>query len=184
MGRPAQFNNNGYHPQQLPPKYGAHPPNSQPPVGYTYETFQSPGVAAAPPTMGPISNSASMASSPTATPRSRDYVTDNDTAMGDADPYNHQKYQSRPNHNSRASTQFYGPEESSAARRYSPMNALSPGMPYNTSPGKPQNYGFPGSNNARRSPTKNLNYPPSPSAYQSPPGMLNSLCERDAVEMC
>lgn len=170
MGRPAQFNN-GYtaHPQQMPPKYGAQPPQSQPPVGYTYETFQTPGIP--PPSVASASKTVSMASSPTATPRSRDYVTDTDTTMEDADPYNRAKYPTRPSHHSRPSAQFFPTEESSAARRYSPMSVLSPSMPYNVSPGKSQNpYAFhQGSNSSRRSPATSLNYSSPPKAYQSPP---------------
>lgn len=167
MGRPVQFNH-GYppHPQQLAPKYGNQPPHSQPPVGYTYETFQTPGIAATAPSVGPNSKSVSMAS----TPRSRDYVTDSDTAMEDADPYNRAKYPTRPSHHSRPSAQFFPPEESSAARRYSPMNVLSPSMPYNPSPGKPQNsYAFPPAHSSsQRSPTRALNYSSPPLSYQSP----------------
>ncbi|GAQ07676.1 serine/threonine-protein kinase ppk15 [Aspergillus lentulus] len=174
MGRPAQFNNGlASTPQQLGPKYGGQPQQSQPPVGYTYEAFQTPGTAAKPPSAGANSKSVSMASSPAATPRSRDYVTDADTTMEDADPYNRAKYSARPNHHSRPSSQFFSPEESSAARRYSPMNVLSPSLSYNTSPGKSQNsYAFPpGPNNSRRSPTRALNYSSPPQPFQSPPSV-------------
>lgn len=185
MGHPVQFNNGypGHHPQQLAPKYGGQPPQSQPPRGYTYETFQSPGLAATAPSVGSNSKTVSMVSSPTATPRSRDYVTDADTTMEDADPYNRAKYPTRPNHHSRASAQFFPTEESSAARRYSPMNVLSPSMSYNTSPGKSQNpYAFPpGPNNPRRSPARALNYSSPPQAYQSPPCKVPShLAQRDS----
>ncbi|KAB8206315.1 Catalytic domain of the Dual-specificity protein kinase YAK1 [Aspergillus parasiticus SU-1] len=172
MGRPAQFNNGlTSNPPQLGPKYGGQPQQSQPPVGYTYEAFQTPGVAAKPASTGMNSNSVSMASSPAATPRSRDYVTDADTTMEDADPYNRAKYSARPSHHSRPSSQYFPTEESSAARRYSPMNVLSPSMPYNTSPGKPHNaYAFPpGPNQSRRSPTRVPNYSSPPQPFQSPP---------------
>lgn len=165
MGRPAQLNAGvAGHPQQLPSKYGQ-PPQSQAPVGYTYETFQTPGKT---PSAGPNSKPVSMASSPTATPRTRDYVTDADTTMEDADPYNRAKY-SRSQH-SRASSQFLSQtEESSAARRYSPMNVLSPPMSYPTSPGKPQSaYGYSPSGQSRRSPARN-DYASPPQGYQSPP---------------
>lgn len=169
MGRPAQFNN-GY-PQQMAPKYAGQPPQSQPPLGYTYETFQTPGIATTAPSVGSNSKAVSMASSPAATPRSRDYVTDPDTTMDDADPYNRAKYPTRSNHHSRASAQFFPNEESSAARRYSPMNVLSPSMPYNSSPGKSQNpYAFATSPTAsRKSPTRALNYSSPPQSYHSPP---------------
>jgi dual specificity protein kinase YAK1 len=172
MGHPAQFNTGlASHPQQLGSKYGQ-PPQSQPPVGYTYESFQPPGTASKPPSAGTNSKTASMASSPAATPR-RDYVTDADTTMEDADPYNRAKYPSRPNHN-RASSQFLNQAEessaSSAARRYSPMNVLSPPMSYPTSPGKAQSsYGFPSGpqSASRRSPAR-PEYASPPQGYQSP----------------
>ncbi|KAJ5920574.1 hypothetical protein N7516_011432 [Penicillium verrucosum] len=171
MGHPAQFNTAlASHPQQLASKYGQ-PPQSQPPVGYTYETFQTPGTTSKAPSTGSNSKTVSMASSPTATPRTRDYVTDADTTMEDADPYNRAKYPSRPNHN-RASSQFLNQaEESSAARRYSPGHVLSPPMSYPTSPGKSQgSYGFPSApqSASRRSPAK-PEYASPPQGYQSPP---------------
>lgn len=166
MGRPAQLNAGlAAHPQQLPSKYGQ-PPQSQAPVGYTYESFQTPGKA---PSAGPNSKPVSMASSPTATPRTRDYVTDADTTMEDADPYNRAKYSSRQPQHTRASSQFLSQaEESSAARRYSPMNVLSPPMSYPTSPGKSQGYGYSPSAQSRRSPARN-EYASPPQGYQSPP---------------
>ncbi|KAJ5273497.1 hypothetical protein N7478_008622 [Penicillium angulare] len=171
MGRPAQFNSGlAAHPQQLGSKYGQ-PPQSQPPVGYTYETFQTPGTTSKAPSTGPNSKPVSMASSPTATPRTRDYVTDADTTMEDADPYNRAKYPSRPNHHSRASSQFLNQaEESSAARRYSPMNVLSPPMSYPTSPGKQGSYFSPSAQSqSRRSPGRAGEYSSPPQGYQSPP---------------
>ncbi|KAF7522633.1 hypothetical protein PCG10_007353 [Penicillium crustosum] len=171
MSHPAQFNTAlASHPQQLASKYGQ-PPQSQPPAGYTYETFQTPGTTSKAPSTGSNSKTVSMASSPTATPRTRDYVTDADTTMEDADPYNRAKYPSRPNHN-RASSQFLNQaEESSAARRYSPGHVLSPPMSYPTSPGKSQgSYGFPSGpqSASRRSPAK-PEYASPPQGYQSPP---------------
>ncbi|KAJ5465191.1 Serine/threonine-protein kinase ppk15 [Penicillium daleae] len=174
MGQPAQFNSGlASHPQQqLGTKYGQPPAQTQPPVGYTYETFQTPSTSSKPSSAHPSSKPVSMASSPTATPRSRDYVTDADTTMEDADPYNRAKYPSRPTHHNRASSQFLNQaEESSAARRYSPMNVLSPPMSYPPSPGKPQ--GSFGSSPAapgqtRRSPTRAADYASSPQGYQSP----------------
>ncbi|KAJ5373855.1 hypothetical protein N7517_005861 [Penicillium concentricum] len=170
MGHPAQFNTGlASHPQQAS-KYGQ-PPQSQPPVGYTYETFQTPGTTSKAPSAGSTSKTVSKNSSPTATPRTRDYVTDADTTMEDADPYNRAKYPSRPNHN-RASSQFLNQaEESSAARRYSPGNVLSPPMSYPTSPGKSQgSYGFPSApqSASRRSPAR-PEYASPPQGYQSPP---------------
>lgn len=172
MSHPVQFGNGlTSHPQQLQSKYSGQPQHVQPPVGYTYEAFQTPSMATKPPSIGSNSKPVSMASSPVATPRSRDYVTETDTTMEDADPYNRAKYPTRSSHHSRASSQFLTNEESSAARRYSPMNILSPSGPYNSSPGKSQNsYGFPGApNNSRWSPTRTSIYSSAPQAYQSPP---------------
>ncbi|KAF7718078.1 Serine/threonine-protein kinase [Penicillium ucsense] len=178
MGQPpAQFNGLASHPpQQLSTKYGQPPAQAQPPMGYTYEHYQTPGTSSKPPSAHaahPGSKPASMASSPTATPRSRDYVTDTDTTMEDADPYNRAKYPSRPAHHSRASSQFLSQaEESSAARRYSPMNVLSPPMSYPTSPGKTQgtyDSSPSASTQARRSPARAVNYVSPPHSYQSPP---------------
>ncbi|KAI9372749.1 kinase-like domain-containing protein [Aspergillus egyptiacus] len=174
-GRPTQFNNNGLasnpNPQQLPSKYGGQPQPSQPPVGYTYEPFQTPGVAAKPSSIATNSKSASMASSTTATPRTGSYVPDADTTMEDADPYNRAKYPSRSNHQGRPSSQYFPSETSSAARRYSPMNVLSPTLPYNSSPGKSSNsYAFPpAQNQPGQSPTRTANYSSPPQPYQSPP---------------
>lgn len=184
MGRPAQFNPGlASHPQQLASKYGQ-PPQSQPPVGYTYETFQTPNTATKTPSTGPNPKPVSMDSSPTATPRTRDYVTDADTNMEDADPYNRAKYPSRPNNHSRPSSQFLSQtEESSAARRYSPMNVLSPPMSYPTSPGKSQSsYGFPAtpSGQSRRSP-RTTDYSSPPLGYQSPPCKFSSTLPNLAI---
>ncbi|KAL5340887.1 kinase-like domain-containing protein [Aspergillus crustosus] len=175
VGRPAPYNSNGLtsnpNPQQLPPNYGGQPQPSQPPAGYTYETFQTPAAAAKPPSIATNSKSTSMASSPTSTPNTRDYVTDTDTAMEDADPYNRAKYPTRTNHQSRPSSQYFPTEGSSAARRYSPMNVLSPTLPYNSSPGKSSNsYGFPPvAHQSRQSPTRAPNYSSPSQPYQSPP---------------
>ncbi|KAJ5675677.1 hypothetical protein N7462_008574 [Penicillium macrosclerotiorum] len=174
MGRPAQFNTAlaSHPPQALASKHSQ--PQSQPPVGYTYETFQTPSNTSKAPSAHSSSKPVSMASSPTATPRSRDYVTDTDTTMEDADPYNRAKYPSRPNHHNRASSQFLAQtEESSAARRYSPMNVLSPPMSFPASPGKSQasSYGFPPTapGQTRRSPARTADYSSPPQGYQSPP---------------
>lgn len=173
MGQPAQFISGlASHPQQLGTKYGQPPAQTQPPVGYTYETFQTPGTSSKPSSAHPSSKPVSMASSPSGTPRSRDYVTDADTTMEDADPYNRAKYQSRPAHHNRASSQFLNQaEESSAARRYSPMNVLSPPMSYPTSPGKPQgSFGSPAApGQTRRSPARAADYASPPQGYQSSP---------------
>ena len=173
MGRSAQFNTGlASHPQQVASKYGQ-PPQSQPPVGFQYETFQTPSTNSKPPSAGPNSKPVSMASSPTATPRSRDYVADADTTMEDADPYNRAKYPSRANHHNRASSQFLAQvEESSAARRYSPQNVLLPPMSYPGSPGKAQgSYGLSPNvqGQSQRSPGGTTDYSSPSQAFQSPP---------------
>lgn len=96
---------------------------------------------------------------------------DGDVPMEDADPYNKPKYASRANHQQRHSQQFLQQEESSAARRYSPMN-LSPTSPYNQ-PSGGQNYASftPQTQSNRGSPTRNNNPYMSPQSYYSPPGM-------------
>lgn len=167
-------NNPGSYPPQLTPKYGGQPPQVQPPAGYTYETYQTPTAATKASSLAPNSKSVSMASSsPAATTHSRDYVpTDADTPMEDADPYNRSKYPTRLPHHNRPSSQYMPNEESSAARRYSPMNILSPTQPYNASPTKSQNsYAAPppGSSGAQQSPTRTNAYSSSSQTYQSPP---------------
>ncbi|KAJ6180452.1 hypothetical protein N7519_010913 [Penicillium mononematosum] len=80
MGHPAQFNTAlASHPQQLASKYGQ-PPQSQPPVGYTYETFQTPGTTSKAPSAGSNSKTVSMASSPP--PRHRNHRLPADTLRG------------------------------------------------------------------------------------------------------
>lgn len=169
-GRPAQYNNGL---TSTPSKYVAQPASSQPPMGYQYEAFQTPaGMPTRAPSMNAGSKPMSIASSPTAPPRNRDFVPDADTMMDDSDPYNRAKYSVRTSHHARPSSQYFPTEESTAARRYSPKNALSPSAPYNASPGKPHNpYALPPgpNNNLRRSPTKSSNYTSPPQAYQSPP---------------
>lgn len=187
-GRAGQYNNGlGSHPPQLTPKYSGQPQQTQPPLGYTYESYQTPTAAAKAPSMGSHSKSVSMASSPAATPHSRDYVTDADTPMEDADPYNRSKYPTRSSQHIRPSSQYFPNEESSAARKYSPMNVLSPPAPYNASPGKTQSsHGFPssGTNSSRQSPTRVNNYSSPSQVYQSPPckGPTNSrlLCDANS----
>lgn len=177
--RPGQYNNGHATHQQPGPKYGGGQPQtqSQLPVGYTYESYQTPGaIGKAPPT---ATNSKTMSMiSPPAVSGTRDYIGDPDTHMEDADPYNRAKYPTKQSHHSRASSQYLANanEESSAARRYSPMNILSPAVPYNNSgsPNKTQSaYAFPpsGSTSARQSPTRTNNYSsPQQQTYQSPPG--------------
>jgi dual specificity protein kinase YAK1 len=171
-----------------PSKYAAAQP-SQPPMGYTYEAFQTPSIPSRAPSMGSASAArpSSMAPSPSTPSRSRDYAptADADTTMEDADPYNRAKYSVKTNHYARPSSQYFPTEESTAARRYSPKNALSPSAPYHhnaSSPSKSHHsYAFPppvlgpnsnhhNSSSTSRSPTRGgPNYTSPPQSYQSPP---------------
>ena len=116
----------------------------------------------------------------TATSRGPDYNDgDGDIAMEDADPYK-PKYNSmsRPSHQHRHSQQFLQQEESTAARRYSPMN-LSPQMPFavatqqgaqnytSFSPQQAQAQAQAQSN--RQSPTRTNPYMSPTNNYYSPP---------------
>lgn len=105
---------------------------------------------------------------------------DGDIKMEDADPYKPKYSQGRVNHQHRSSQQFLQQvqhEESSAARRYSPMN-LSPTSPYTaagTTQQGGQNYtSFSPQQQAqpnRQSPTRNNPYISPPNSYYSPPSM-------------
>jgi len=96
-------------------------------LGVRYDAFASPTLPSQP-----------AASTPFAQPpkigRQLQPDIEGDIPMEDADPFNKQKYEYpiRSTHKSRPpSTQFLPQEESSAARRYSPMD-LSPTTPYST----------------------------------------------------
>jgi len=94
-----------------------------------------------------------------------------DLPMEDADPFNKQKYEYpiRANQRSRPTSQYLVQEESSAARRYSPMN-LSPTTPSSTTHSSgPQNHFTsytPTSQSSRQSPIRPQIYGGSQS-YQS-----------------
>lgn len=119
-----------------------------------------------------------MSSNPTPAgqPHGYEHNGEMDVPMEDADPYNRTKYPPRPAHQHRLSTQYI-PEASSAAQRYSPMNAQPTGPSYASSP-KTQN---PGSftylnqpQSSRQSPTRQSSYqgdrygePPTPTRYPS-----------------
>jgi len=143
----------------------------QPQSGYGYEAYQSPSIHSQP---------QSMAVSPIGTPHTRAYASgDGDIAMEDADPYNRMKYPSRPSHQHRPSGQFLSQEDSSAARRYSPMKA-TPSSPY--APGSQQTsqspYGQYASQNtsARQSPTRLNHYSTlSQLSYTTPSKSSNAL---------
>lgn len=132
-------------PQQQAREFnGAAAQQQQPPAGFIYESYQAPSNPSLP---------HSMATSPSATPHVREYNGDGDIAMEDADPYNRMKYSSRPNHQHRVSGQYLSHEESSAARRYSPMNTLSPSSPYAASPQQAGHTAY-GSYTAQTHPTR------------------------------
>ncbi|DAA78996.1 TPA_exp: Uncharacterized protein A8136_2781 [Trichophyton benhamiae CBS 112371] len=168
----------GNKPGQFTPNTGHsavdHGQTHQPPRGFTYETYQPPGsVSKVPASLRPTS----MVPSPSGngngsgTPNTRDL--DHDTHMEDADPYNRAKYSARPPTHQRNSSQYLANEEtSSAARRYSPMNIISPTLPYNMSPNAAQNtYAFPptAKSSSHPSPTTSANNYSASQSYQSPP---------------
>ncbi|MCJ1345084.1 dual specificity protein kinase yak1 [Peltigera leucophlebia] len=130
------------------------------PSGFSYEAYSAPAVS---------SHSQSMATSPIGTPRARASSGDGDIAMDDADPYNRMKYPSRPNQQ-RTSGQQLLQEDSTAARRYSPMKALSPSSHYASSPhhsGQPPY--TPQTPSARQSPTRTNPYSSPPQSYYTTP---------------
>jgi dual specificity protein kinase YAK1 len=110
-----------------------------------------------------------------------DHNGEYDVPMEDADPYNRSKYLPRPPHQHRLSAQYL-PEASSAAQRYSPMNAV-PTSPYNSSPKSQLTLNFsqqPTQTPSRQSPTRQTSYapdryaePPTPTRYQ--PAYLSAL---------
>lgn len=153
---------------QLAPGSGAQPQQPQAPLGYSYENPQALGAAPTTSKATPSNTAAksvSVASSPSATPLTQDYLPDPDTLMEDADPYNRAKYPSARTSRqlNRGSSQHISGDESSASRRYSPMNVLSPSLPYHPSPNASQNPHAFGraSASSRASPTSNT--------FSSPP---------------
>lgn len=108
---------------------------------------------------------------------------DGDVQMEDADPYNKAKHGGRPGHSRMNSAQMIQQEESSAARRYSPMN-LSPSSPYAATPQQQQQAQFAAFgaqlNSNNHSPTR-VGYPAGPNqhGYYSPPGKHVDLYARD-----
>lgn len=122
----------------------------------------------------PPIGSLAISSPPTAEPRARamDYNgdVDGDLMMEDADPYNKQKYASRPATQSRPSSQYLPTEHldatSRAAARYSPMNT-SPTASYVSSP--PQQQQVPSNNYASYTPQQSARGSPSrQNPYASP----------------
>ena len=142
----------------------------QPQSGYSYEAYQTPSIPSQP---------QSMAVSPVGTPRTRTYSGDGDVAMEDADPYNRMKYPSRPTHSQRPSAQYLGHEDSSAARRYSPMKTLSPSSPYapssQQSSQSPYGHYASQSTSARQSPTRSNHYSTPSQSYYSTPSKSSNM---------
>ena len=140
-------------------------------AAHGYEAYQTPSVPSQP---------QSMAASPTGTPRARAYSGDGDVAMEDADPYNRLKYPSRPSHQHRTSGPYVPLEDSSAARRYSPMKALSPSMQYPQTPQQSNQGTYSAFNSqntsARQSPTRPNPYSTPSQNYYPSPGKLRSWC--------
>ena len=157
--RQARYSSNQ---QQQQPNGSAQQHQAQP--NYGFESYQGPSAPSQP---------QSMAVSPIGTPHSRAYASvDGDVAMEDADPYNRMKYPARPSHQHRPSGQYLGQEDSSAARRYSPMKA-TPSSPYAQSSQQSAQspYGqYPAQNtSARQSPTRSSHFStPSQSSFTTP----------------
>jgi dual specificity protein kinase YAK1 len=144
-----------------------------PPSGFSYETYHTPSLPSHP---------HSIAASPIGTPHARPYNNGGDITMEDADPYNRMKYPSRPNHQHRGSGQYLSQEDSAAARRYSPMTALSPSSPYAASPhqsGQPLYASYSSQNtSARQSPTRpNIYSSQSQNYYSSPSKSLKLVVQ-------
>jgi dual specificity protein kinase YAK1 len=139
--------------------YSGSAQQNPPPIGFSYESFQTPTLQ---------SHGQSSLVSPAATAMKQEHGQDGDVTMEDADPYNRMKYPQRPQHQHRLSSQYVPQEESAAARRYSPMTALPPPSPYAASP-QHSSQGFnayaPQSTSARQSPTRQPAYAPPPQQY-------------------
>ena len=148
-------------PQQPPSKRDSN--SSVPPSSHQHNAYTTPPIA-----------SLAISSPPTTEPRPRrmDYNgdVDGDLMMEDADPYNKQKYASRPPTQSRPSSQYLPAEHldatSRTAARYSPMNT-SPTSPYVSSP--PQQQQVPSNNYASYTPQQSARGSPSrQNPYASP----------------
>ena len=175
--RQARFPTTQQQQQQQQPQPNGSTQQHQPQPSYGYEAYQSPSAPSQP---------QSMAVSPIGTPHSRAYNSgDGDVAMEDADPYNRMKYPARPSHQHRPSGQHLGQEDSSAARRYSPMKA-TPSSPYASSSQQsaqsPYGQYPPQSTSARQSPTRSSHYStPSQSSFTTPSkayySCVNAFCQ-------
>jgi dual specificity protein kinase YAK1 len=159
---------------QVPRDYnGQLPSRSQPPVGFKYEQYQGP-----PSAMGSHSAQNST-TSPISNPQGRD--GNGDIPMQDVhDPYSPMKYPMRPHHQSNlsggrpANLHSSSQEPSSAAQRYSPMEALSPTSPY--APKSATQNQYANAPPQRQSPTRQPDYNPQSPYYASrQPGQLPPL---------
>lgn len=152
--------NNSNQPAQNPQAREYSSTSAQPNFG-SFEQYQS-GAR-------PASQGQSLVSSPTQTPQVRD--GNGDVAMQDAgDAHNGLKYPMRPLHqqhlsaSGRAGLHGSVQEQSSAAQRYSPMEAVSGASAYQAPPQASQNQ-----YSSRQSPTRPGSYSSSNSYYASRP---------------
>jgi dual specificity protein kinase YAK1 len=138
---------------------------SQPPAGFKYEQYQG------------AATTQNSTVSPITTPQLRD--GNGDIAMQDAghDQYGSLKYPLRPHHQShlsggRPANLHSAQEPSSAAQRYSPMEALSPTSPY--APKSAMQSQFASPTAQRQSPTRQTDYIPQSPYYagRQPPQQL------------
>ncbi|KAI4211653.1 MAG: hypothetical protein LQ351_005556 [Letrouitia transgressa] len=160
-GRQGRFSHPNQPQQQLRDHNSGSSSTHQPPSAFGYEAYQTPSVPSHP---------QAMATSPIGTPRVRGYSGDGDIAMEDADPYNRMKYPSRPSHSHRSSAQYIPHDDSTAARRYSPLKTVTPSSHYAASP-QQSAYGpyMSQSTSARQSPTRPKHYStPSQNYYPTP----------------
>ena len=141
-----------------------HPQGSS---AFAYEAYNTPSIP---------TQAQTAAASPSGTPHAGKYSGDGDVPMEDADPYNKMKYPSRPNHQHRTSGPYLSQDDSSAARRYSPMKALSPTSPYATSPlqsSQPSYSSYASqSTSARQSPTRPPLYSSQSQSFYATPSKL------------
>jgi dual specificity protein kinase YAK1 len=97
--------------------------------------------------------------------------SDGDRVMEDADPYNRQKYSSSASRTPTQRAAYLSSQpnvDSTAARRYSPMNTTSPTSPYMTSPNQYTPHQM------RQSPTRHMYSSPTQSRPNLPPIQSNS----------
>ncbi|KAK0711550.1 kinase-like domain-containing protein [Lasiosphaeris hirsuta] len=151
-GGSRRYNGNNNSQMQSPRDFNnGQAPAQQPPAGYKYDQYQ-----------GGLNPQPAAAASPVTSPQLRD--GNGDVAMQDPqDPYSTVKYPMRPHHQhhlsgGRAPNLHSSQEPSAAAQRYSPMEVLSPTLPY--APKSAAGAQFPQQQPAQRqSPTRSSDYP-------------------------